>query len=75
METQKSFLKTFYQEQLEKVVTSKLNEFQDQMNKLEDKLHMENKDRERLIAERALRQIQLIVEKYKIKLHLFMKCT
>jgi centrobin len=63
LESQKYSLKTFYQNQLEKAITAKVKEFQSQMNQVEELLRNDAKHRERLVAERAIKQIELINQK------------
>lgn len=61
--TQRASLKTVYQEQLNEAVARKLADFQAQVDTVEATLRSEGRQRERLIAERALRQLELIVQK------------
>lgn len=63
MDIQRISLKKYYQTQLEEVVGEKLKEFQNQLNHVEDSLKEESKQRERLLAERAIKQIELILQK------------
>ncbi|XP_037932375.1 centrobin [Teleopsis dalmanni] len=70
LELQQKTLKTHYQQQLENVVGQKLKEFQAQLDKAEDTLKAEARDRERLIAERAVKQLELINEKNELELNL-----
>ncbi|KAL9910665.1 centriole duplication and spindle assembly protein centrobin isoform 2-T2 [Glossina fuscipes fuscipes] len=70
MDLQQKTLKSHYQQQLETVVTQKLREFQEQLDKTEDSLKAEAKERERLIAERAVKQLELINEKNEQELNL-----
>ena len=62
-EAQKISLKSYYQQQLEKAVLAKVKEFQKQLDSVEDTLKQESKQRERLIAERAIKQLELISKK------------
>lgn len=55
VDTQRASLKAYYQEQLEQVVAKKLNEFQKQLDTVEETLKIESKQRERLIAERGIK--------------------
>lgn len=64
METQKTALKTFYQSQLDELVRAKVDEYQKQLDSVEDMLRKEAKQIERTIAERAVKQIELINQKY-----------
>lgn len=61
---QRLSLKAYYQAQLEQVVGDKLKEFQKQMDDVEEALKSEARKNERLIAERAVKQIELINQKY-----------
>lgn len=63
MDTQKISLKMYYQKQLEDVVKQKLNEFQNQVDTMHERLKEENKQREHTIAERAIKQMELINQK------------
>lgn len=63
LENQRHSLKTFYQNQLDEAVGQKLTEFQEQMDMVEANMRKEGKQRERLIAERAIRQMELINQK------------
>lgn len=63
LESQRINLKSYYQTQLEQVVTHKLKEFQEQLDLVEETLKSEAKIRERTIAERALKQMELINHK------------
>lgn len=56
-------MKSRYQSQLENIVSQKHVEYQEQLSKHEQQLIAESKDRERLIADRAIKQIKLINEK------------
>lgn len=67
---QQKTLKSHYQQQLENVVAQKLKEFQEQLDKTEETLKAEARDRERLIAERAVKQLELINEKNELELNL-----
>lgn len=67
---QQKSLKSHYQQQLENVVAQKLKEFQEQLDKTEETLKTEARDRERLIAERAVKQLELINEKNELELNL-----
>lgn len=70
LESQRQGLKLHYQQQLEIVVAQKLKEFQTQLDKVEENLKQEGRDRERLIAERAMKQMELINEKNEQELNL-----
>lgn len=63
LEQQKHTLKSHYQQQLENVVKDKLVQFQEELDKTEATLKTEHKQREHLIAERAIKQITLISDK------------
>lgn len=63
-------MKAHYQQQLEHVVAQKLKEFQEQLDKTEESLKTEARERERLIAERAVKQLELINEKNELELNL-----
>ncbi|KAL5293391.1 CNTROB family protein [Megaselia abdita] len=63
LDQQKHTLKSHYQQQLENVVKDKLVQFQEELDKTEATLKAESKQREHLIAERAIKQISLISEK------------
>lgn len=63
LENQRISLKSYYQTQLEQVVTHKLKEFQEQLDSVEQTLKNDAKIRERTIAERALKQMELINQK------------
>lgn len=62
---QRLSLKSYYQTQLEQVVGDKLKEFQKQMDTVEGSLKADARKNERLIAERAIKQIELINQKYR----------
>lgn len=64
VDNQRISLKAYYQDQLEQVVAKKLNEFQKQLDTVEETLKIESKQRERLIAERAMKQMELINQKW-----------
>lgn len=49
---------------MEDVVKQKLNEFQQQLDSVESALKEESRQRERTIAERAIKQMELISQKY-----------
>nr|XP_014089470.1 myosin heavy chain, striated muscle [Bactrocera oleae] len=70
MELQQKTLKSHYQQQLEIAVDQKIKEFQQQLDKNEEILKIEARERERLIAERAVKQIELINEKNEMELNL-----
>lgn len=55
---------------MENVVAKKLQEFQIQLDKLEEQLKAEARERERLIAERAVKQLEMINEKNNQELNL-----
>lgn len=63
LESQKVTLKSFYQNQIEEVVQQKVKEFQKQLDLVEDAFKVESKQRERLIAERAIKQMELFNQK------------
>ncbi|XP_062561222.1 centrobin [Armigeres subalbatus] len=60
LDVQRLSLKKYYQAQLEDVVADKLKEFQKQLAAVEEQLRTEAKKKERLLAERAIKQIELI---------------
>uniref|UniRef100_A0A8D8NPC5 Centrobin n=1 Tax=Culex pipiens TaxID=7175 RepID=A0A8D8NPC5_CULPI len=62
LDVQRLSLKKYYQSQLEDVVGDKLKEFQHQLLTVEDQLKSDAKKKERLLAERAIKQIELINE-------------
>lgn len=64
MESQRAALKVFYQTQLDDLVRSKVDEYQKQFDEMEKSIRKETKQNERMIAERALKQIELITQKY-----------
>lgn len=64
MESQRAALKVFYQTQLDELVRSKVDEYQKQFDEMEKSIRKETKQNERMIAERALKQIELITQKY-----------
>ncbi|XP_037811729.1 paramyosin [Lucilia sericata] len=70
LELQQKTLKSHYQQQLENVVAQKLKEFQEQLDRTEETLKSEARERERLIAERAVKQLELINEKNELELNL-----
>ncbi|KAM7355624.1 centriole duplication and spindle assembly protein centrobin isoform 2-T2 [Cochliomyia hominivorax] len=70
LELQQKTLKSHYQQQLENVVAQKLKEFQEQLDKTEETLKSEARERERLIAERAVKQLELINDKNELELNL-----
>ncbi|XP_055912762.1 probable DNA double-strand break repair Rad50 ATPase [Eupeodes corollae] len=70
LESQRQGLKLHYQQQLEIVVAQKLKEFQGHLDKVEETLKQEGRDRERLIAERAMKQMELINDKNEQELNL-----
>lgn len=55
---------------MENVVARKLQEFQSQLDKSEENLKAEARERERLIAERAVKQLEMINEKNNQELNL-----
>lgn len=55
---------------MENVVARKLQEFQMQLDKSEETLKAEARERERLIAERAVKQLEMINEKNNQELNL-----
>lgn len=63
LDSQRSDLKSFYQTQLEEVVSAKLKEYQEQLDSIEGTLRKESKHNERIIVERAMKQIELINQK------------
>lgn len=70
MEIQQKSLKQYYQQQMENVVAKKLQEFQVQLDKSEENLKAEARERERLIADRAVKQLEMINEKNNQELNL-----
>lgn len=70
---QRISLKAYYQAQLEEVVGEKLKEFQKQLDSVEETLKAEAKRNERLIAERAIKQIELLNQKYVAVVFFFTK--
>ncbi|XP_058448829.1 coiled-coil domain-containing protein 18 [Malaya genurostris] len=60
LDVQRLSLKKYYQSQLEDVVADKLREFQKQLTTVEQQLKAEANRKERLLAERAFKQIELI---------------
>uniref|UniRef100_A0A1I8P0P3 Uncharacterized protein n=1 Tax=Stomoxys calcitrans TaxID=35570 RepID=A0A1I8P0P3_STOCA len=70
LDIQQKSLKAHYQQQLEHVVGQKLKEFQEQLDRTEESLKAEARERERLIAERAVKQLELINEKNELELNL-----
>ncbi|KAH8278306.1 hypothetical protein KR044_010884 [Drosophila immigrans] len=70
LDIQQKSLKQHYQQQLENVVAKKLQEFQLQLDKVEETLKAEARERERLIAERAVKQLEMINEKNNQELNL-----
>ncbi|XP_030373252.1 cilia- and flagella-associated protein 58 [Scaptodrosophila lebanonensis] len=70
LETQQKTLKLHYQQQLENVVAHKLKDFQEQLDKSADQLKTEARERERLIADRAVKQLEMINEKNNLELNL-----
>lgn len=57
-------MKSFYQIQLDELVRSKVVEYQKQLDSVEEIIRKETKQNERTIAERAVKQIELINQKY-----------
>lgn len=64
MESQRAALKVFYQTQLDDLVRTKVAEYQKQFDEMETSIRKETKQNERAIAERALKQIELLTQKY-----------
>lgn len=64
MESQRAALKVFYQTQLDDLVRAKVEEYQKQFDSMEKSIRRETKQNERIIAERALKQIELLTQKY-----------
>lgn len=64
MESQRAALKVFYQTQLDDLVRAKVEEYQKQFDSMEKSIRRETKQNERVIAERALKQIELLTQKY-----------
>ncbi|XP_055602085.1 CAP-Gly domain-containing linker protein 1 [Uranotaenia lowii] len=60
LDVQRLSLKKYYQSQLEDVVADKLKEFQKQLCSVEEQLKSEARKKERTLAERAIKQIELI---------------
>ncbi|XP_055639002.1 myosin heavy chain, striated muscle isoform X2 [Toxorhynchites rutilus septentrionalis] len=60
LDVQRMSLKKYYQSQLEDVVADKLKEFQKQLSSVEEHLKTDAKKKERLLAERAIKQIEMI---------------
>lgn len=67
MESQRAALKVFYQTQLDDLVRAKVDEYQKQFDSMEKSIRKETKQNERFIAEKALKQIELITQKYAIQ--------
>lgn len=63
MESQRAALKVFYQTQLDDLVRAKVDEYQKQFDDMEKSIRKETKQNERVIAERALKQIELLTQK------------
>lgn len=63
MDSQRAALKVFYQTQLDDLVRAKVDEYQKQFDEMEKTIRKETKQNERLIAERAFKQIELITQK------------
>ncbi|XP_031641275.1 myosin-13 [Contarinia nasturtii] len=63
MESQRAALKVFYQTQLDDLVRAKVDEYQKQFDSMEKSIRRETKQNERVIAEKALKQIELITQK------------
>ncbi|XP_055316887.1 coiled-coil domain-containing protein 39 [Sitodiplosis mosellana] len=63
MESQRAALKVFYQTQLDDLVRAKVEEYQKQFDSMERSIRRETKQNERIIAERALKQIELLTQK------------
>lgn len=72
MESQRAALKVFYQTQLDELVRSKVDEYQKQFDQMEKSIRRETKQNERIIAERALKQIELLTQKYANKSFTFL---
>lgn len=64
MESQRAALKVFYQTQLDDLVRAKVEEYQKQFDSMEKSIRRETKQNERVIAERALKQIEQLTQKY-----------
>lgn len=64
MESQRAALKVFYQTQLDDLVRAKVDEYQKQFDSMEKSIRRETKQNEHAIAERALKQIELLTQKY-----------
>lgn len=64
MESQRAALKVFYQTQLDELVKAKVQEYQKQFDAMETSIRKETLQNERAIAERALKQIELLNQKY-----------
>lgn len=63
IEEQRNYLKNYYQNQLDAVVNKKRNEYQHQLDGIEESIRRDAKKTEKNIAERAIKQIELINQK------------
>lgn len=63
MEKEKLELRSYYQNQVEKVVQDKLKEFQAEVDRVEAAMRAECRDRELSVAKSAASHIQQITEK------------
>lgn len=63
LEVQRISLKAYYQSQLEQVVSVKVAEFQKQLDTVEETVKAEARRNERMLAEKAIKQIELISQK------------
>lgn len=60
LDEQQNYLKNYYQNQLEEVVRKKMEDYQQQLDTIETQVRRETKKTEKLIAERAIKQIELM---------------
>lgn len=63
IEEQRNYLKSYYQKQLDVVVNKKRDEYQIQLDNIEESIRCDAKKTERNIAEQAIKQIELINQK------------
>lgn len=63
LDLQRVALKNYYQAQLEDAIAEKVEEFQVQLNSFQNELKNDAEKRERLLGERAIKQIEMIHKK------------
>lgn len=63
LDMQRAALKNYYQSQLETALEEKVSEFQQQVEQYQAQISRESDNRERIMTDKAIRQIEMIVKK------------